>query len=132
VHLSDGSGVVIDVRQDGRIEPADAAKFEASAQACASVGWEYRRVGGLPPVRAANLRWLSGYRHPRCHNRLLAARLLEVFADRGPLLEGARQVGDPIVVLPVVFHMLWCRRLLAEVKALLGPGTAVRVASGSR
>jgi hypothetical protein len=29
------------------------------------VGWAYDRVGELPAVRAANLRWLAGYRHPR-------------------------------------------------------------------
>jgi hypothetical protein len=91
VRLSDGSGVVIDVRADGRIEPGDAAKFEAADQACASVGWGYRRVGELPPVLAANLRWLSGYRHRRCHDRVLAAMLLAVFAGCSPLLEGARR-----------------------------------------
>jgi hypothetical protein len=130
VRLSDGSGVVIDVRADGRIEPGDAAKFEAADQACASVGWGYRRVGDLPPVLAANLRWLAGYRHRRCHDRVLAARLLTVFAGCSPLLEGARRVGDPIGVLPVVFHLLWRGLLLADLTVPLGPGTVVRVAGG--
>ena len=132
VRLGDGSGVVIDVREDGRVEPDDAAKFEASAQACASVGWGYRRVGGLPPVLAANLRWLSGYRHPRCHDPLLAAKLLEVFAGGRPLLEGVRPIGDPIAVFPVVFQLLWRSQLLTDLTAPLGPGAAVRVAGGSR
>jgi hypothetical protein len=86
----------------------------------------------LPPVLAANLRWLSGYRHPRCHDRVLAAKLLDEFAGCRPLLEGARQIGDPIMVLPVVFNLLWRSQLLADLTAPLGPGTAVRVAGGSR
>jgi hypothetical protein len=61
----DGTGVVIDVRPDGRIGDRDAAVFAATAQMCAQVGWDYQRIGELAPVRAANLRWLSGYRHPR-------------------------------------------------------------------
>jgi TnsA-like endonuclease N terminal len=42
--LEDGSAVLIDVRADGQIAPQDAAAFAASARACQSVGWVYRRV----------------------------------------------------------------------------------------
>jgi hypothetical protein len=131
VRLSDGTGVVIDVRPDDRIKPDDAAKFEATARACASVGWKYRRVGGLPPVLAANLRWLSGYRHPRCDDPILAARLLEAFARRAALMVGAALVGDSIAVLPVLFHLLWRARLLTDLTEPLGPGSEVHAADGS-
>jgi hypothetical protein len=57
--------VVIDIRAAARIGEKDVAVFAATAQVCAQVGWEYQRAGELGPVRAANLRWLSGYRHPR-------------------------------------------------------------------
>jgi len=130
--LTDGSGVVIDVREDGRVEPDDAAKFEATARACASVGWAYQRVGGLMPVLAANLRWLSGYRHPRCHDPVLATNLLEGCDGNRPMLAEACLVGDPIAVLPVVFHLLWRRKLLADLTAPLGPDTMVWAAGGLR
>jgi hypothetical protein len=61
----DGTGVVIDVRADDRIEPTDAEAFEVTELACAEVGWSFRRLGVINPVLAANLRWLSRYRHPR-------------------------------------------------------------------
>lgn len=64
--LADGTGMVIDVRADDRIPERDAEVFGMTADACASVGWCYRRVGTLAPVLAANVRWLAGYRHPRC------------------------------------------------------------------
>lgn len=132
VRFRDGSASVVDVRADDRIEPEDAAKFAASAQACASVGWGYQRVGGLPPPLAANLRWLSGYRHPRCHDPVRAAALLETFAAGSPLMTGAVGVGDPVAVLPVLFHLLWRGRLLADLTAPLGVDTEVRTADGSR
>lgn len=128
---ADGTGVVIDVRADQRIGDQDAAVFAATARLCALVGWGYQRVGELGPVHAANLRWLSGYRHPRFAQPGLAARLSEVFAVRGPLLGGAAMAGDPVAVLPVLFGMLWRGELAAELERdLLGPATLVRARSG--
>jgi Transposase DDE domain group 1 len=124
---ADGTGVVIDVRADRRIGDQDAAVFAATARLCAQAGWDYQRAGELGPVHAANLRWLSGYRHPRFARPELAARLGEVFAAPGPLLGGAAAAGDPVAVLPVLFGMLWRGELAAELKAgLLGPATLVR------
>jgi hypothetical protein len=97
--LVDGTGVVIDVRADDRIEPRDVEAFEATAAACGQVGWVFRRVGELASVFAANVRWLSRYRHPRCGRREdLAGQLVEVFAAPMPLFFGAEQVADR-----------WCR-----------------------
>jgi hypothetical protein len=39
--LADGSGLVVDVRADDDIEPADAEAFAVTAEACKSVGWAY-------------------------------------------------------------------------------------------
>jgi hypothetical protein len=63
---ADGTGVVIDVRADERIEPEDVETFTVTETACAEVGWVFRRVGALDPVLVGNVRWLSRYRHPRC------------------------------------------------------------------
>ena len=77
----------------------------------------------------ANLRWLSGYRHPRVLRPGLAAELMAVFATRKPLLAGVTSVGNPVVVLPVLFHLLWQRRLIADLAdSLLGEQTGVVVA----
>jgi hypothetical protein len=123
----DGTGVVVDVRADDRIERADAEAFAATAAACREVGWEFRRVGTLDGVFAANVRWLSRYRHPRCGWREdLAARLLEVFAEATPLFTGAERVGDRLAVLPVLYHLLWRQALGADLgSALLGPSSVV-------
>jgi hypothetical protein len=128
----DGTGVVVDVRPDDRIGPKDAAVFAVTGEVCASVGWSYRRAGGLDPVLAANVRWLAGYRHSRCLRRDVAARLREVFAVPAPLLAGARAAGDPVAVLPVLFHLLWCHVLAADLAGSRLGASSVTVVAGGR
>ncbi|MEV8310726.1 TnsA-like heteromeric transposase endonuclease subunit [Streptomyces flavidovirens] len=114
VRRRDGRAVVLDVRPDELVEPEDAAKFAATAVACARVGWSYERVGMIDPVQAANLRWLSGYRHPRVRREPVAECLRAVFAQSQGLLAGVRAVGDPIAALPVLFHLLWRGELAVD------------------
>lgn len=128
VRLSDGSARVLDVRSDNRISEADAELFDRSDQACRSLGWTYRRVGEADPVVTANLRWLSGYRHPRVYRPAVAAALQAAFDSARPLMAGVRSVGEAIMVLPVLFHLLWhgqlgvdlCGAVLAE-DSIVGP-----------
>ncbi|OVZ99442.1 hypothetical protein B9W64_38015 [Streptomyces sp. CS159] len=88
---------------------------DAVAQACADIGWTYRRLPPLDDVLAANLKWLAGYSHPRNAGRPgLAAAVLEAFARPRPLNEGAEAAGDPIEVLPCAFHALWHGQLTAD------------------
>ncbi|MDM2422521.1 TnsA-like heteromeric transposase endonuclease subunit [Mycobacteroides abscessus] len=117
VRRRDGSALVMDVRDDDRITAADQEKFDRSAAECAAVGWDYRRVGVLDPVLQANLRWLSGYRHPRVFRPGLADDLMSAFDPARPLITGVLAVGTPLVVLPVLFHLLWQRKLSADLAA---------------
>ena len=43
-----------------------------------------------------------------------ADKLLEAFTPGMPLLPGAAQVGDPVAVLPVAYHLLWRRELACD------------------
>jgi hypothetical protein len=122
--------VVVDVRADDRIEAKDAEVFAVTAEACARVGWEFRRVGEIDPVLAGNVRWLARYRHPRCAGPAeVTGRLRQTFAHGGPLLAGAAEAGDALATLPALFHMMWRQDLVADVaRARLGPATLVRTA----
>ena len=134
VRKADGTGVVLDVRADDRIEPRDAQAFEATRRACGLVGWEFRRLGTMTPLFVRNLRWISRYRHPRCRGPAgVAERLLEVFAQARPLFEGAGMVGDRLLVLPVLYHLLWCGHLSADLHArVLDTSTMVSVEERAR
>ena len=123
---ADGTAVVTDVRPDDRIPARDAEVFTVTARACEAAGWGYRRAGDLDPVLVANVRWLSRYRHRRCLVPEVAAVLLEAFATGRGLFEGAELAGDRLRVLPVLFHLMWCRRLAADLTVPLGAETVVR------
>ena len=125
VRCRDGSAVVVDCRPVERRKPRDVVAFEATKLACESVGWEYRLVGAPDPIVTRNVRWISGSRHPRFHQEAVARRLLETFADPAPLLAGAQVVGDPIAVLPTLFHLLWSRELVVDLSTPLHQAVTV-------
>ncbi|MEV0685241.1 TnsA-like heteromeric transposase endonuclease subunit [Nocardia sp. NPDC050378] len=128
LRLHDGTAVVVDVRPDFRIEADDQVTFDRTATLCHSVGWQYRRLGDMAPVQAANLRWLPGYRHRRCRRPGLVTQFAEAFAARRPLADGVGEVGDPILVLPTLFHLLWCQELAVDIETMLmSPGTIIGV-----
>jgi TnsA endonuclease-like protein len=130
VRLADGRGRVVDVRADEQVDEAAAEAFGATERACRAVGWEFIRVGVPDPVLMANMRWLARYRRRRCGRRQdIVDRLVEVFREPAPLRAGACEVGDPLLVLPVLFHLLWSQGLVADVASqLLGSGSLVHTA----
>ncbi len=121
--MLDGRVVVTDCRSASKTDEKFRHKAAITAAACDVIGWEFRLASEPDPVWAANLRWLAGYRHPRFGDECLEAVLLELFTYPQPLAEGARQAGDPIRILPVVFHLVWRARLTGDLGRPLGPGT---------
>ncbi len=129
---ADGTSVVVDCRPVERRKPRDAAKFEATARACALVGWNYRLVGVPDPIVTANLRWLAGYRHPRHDLPDVREVLRRVFVTPTPLMAGTAAAGDPIAVLPVLFHLLWRGVLAVDVSVPLHQDTVARCGAAGR
>ncbi|MEU9713556.1 TnsA-like heteromeric transposase endonuclease subunit [Streptomyces sp. NPDC047967] len=129
--FEDGRGLVVDCRPLDRIDARSVAKFEATRAACVSAGWGYRVVGAVDAVRMGNVRWLAGYRHPR-HGVAggVVERLLALFSVPSPLVGQASLMGDPIAVLPVVFHLLWQGRLGADLSRPLTDTTLVSRVEG--
>lgn len=132
VRRADGNGELIDCRPVERRRPEDVARFDATAQACAQLGWRYRLVDAVDPLLTANLRWLAGYRHPRYRVTATAAALLDVCATPTPLIVAAESVGDPISVLPVLFHLVWTQELSADLSVPLQGHRLVTAADGGR
>jgi hypothetical protein len=132
VRLADGRGRVVDVRAADRVDEAAAESFAATERACRAAGWEFVRAGVPDPVLMANTRWLSRYRRQRCLRRDITERLLEVFHQPGPLRAGATRAGDPLMVLPVLFHLLWSGALAADITSrLLGSDSLVHATARS-
>src|SRR5436190_1049029 len=55
----------------------------------------------------------------------LARLLLEGFAEPAPLMAGAAAVGDPLAVLPALFHLMWRHALVADLAVRLTADTFV-------
>jgi hypothetical protein len=122
--LADGSARVLDCRPAGRIKPRDQAAFDETRAACAVMGWHYDVVDRPLETLLGNVRWLAGYRHPR-HDLPEVARILRaVFSTPFELMAGARVAGNPIAVLPVLFH-LWRQELRTDLDRPLHPDVAV-------
>ena len=126
--LADGSAIVIDVRPDELVGADDAEVFAATQRACAGVGWGYRRVGVVDAVLAANVRWLSGFRHRRCGNGPAGGELVRrVAAGPVTVTDLAGCAGDRLAVLPTLYHLLWRGVLAADLTAApLSGRTVVR------
>nr|WP_246095047.1 TnsA-like heteromeric transposase endonuclease subunit [Streptomyces roseicoloratus] len=134
VRLVDGRARVVDVRAGDQIDEASAEAFAATERACRAVGWEFVRVGVPDPVLMANVRWLVRYRRARSARRPdVVDGLLGQFAEPGPLRAGAVRVGDPLLVLPHLFHLLWSGALVADLEEeLLHSKTVVWTRGTSR
>jgi hypothetical protein len=128
VRRADGGGTVVDVRSNNPDDLRDVEALAAAERACDEVGWGFRQSSGLEVTLAANVRWLAGYRHARCLDSAIAEVLTGVFAAPTPLLNGAGLAGDPLAVLPVLYHLLWKHTLTTELRAsLLRPSSLVSV-----
>jgi hypothetical protein len=118
--------MVLDSRSAQLIGERDREAFAVTGRACAAVGWRYAAWDRLDGVVVANQRWLAGYRHPRCFDEHVAARLLEVFSRPRALMDGAELVGDPLGVLPVLYHLLWKQLLVVDLAVVLSHRTIVK------
>ena len=114
VRFADGGALVVDCRPVARAD-ADFYRVAAVSWAIfAELGWSYQLAGEPDPVLAANLTWLAGYRRPYVLNEPTAAAVLSGCVDPVPLVDAAGAVGDPVAVLPTVFHLLWTGRLCCD------------------
>jgi len=63
----------------------------------------------------------------------IADALMERFVAPMPLFTGAAAVGDRLVVLPVLYHLLWRQVLAVDLAAApLSPGSVVHLAEAAR
>ena len=114
VRRADGAVMVLDSRPQPSMSERDREAFAVTGRACTAVVGRYAVWDRLDGVVVANQRWLAGYRHPRCFDEHVAARLLAVFNQPRALMDGAELVGDPLGVLPVLYHLLWKQLLVAD------------------
>lgn len=125
-----GDGVLVDVRPDRLVDDDSREAFEAAAELCRQVGWSFYHAAEQPPIRAANLRWLAGYRNERNRRQDFATEVTAQLACKSMTIsEAATAVGDPILVLPTLYHLLWTHEIDVDIdSATISERTLVRLA----
>lgn len=98
VRYANGSATVVDCRRVDRADEDSRRGSSITAVVCSVLGWTYELAGTPTPVRAANLRWLAGYRRRYVRNDRVADALLGLADSPVALFGVAEQVGDPVAV----------------------------------
>ena len=127
--LRDGSRWLLDVRPAGLVKDEDAVRFAAAAEAALETGWRYSVVAGWRPHVLSVLDALSAQRRDLEDPLGLEGELFQAVAE-GPAtfgsLVGATRL--PAVARAHALHLLWRRRLGADLGCPLGDGSLVWLA----
>lgn len=130
VERTGGRACVIDVKPAALLaDPKIAAPLQWSARLVESIGWDYVVLSEPEPIRAANIRFLAGYR------RAFQFAPVEVeavrFAVQEPMTIGqairiaAVQLAEPEYARGIVLHLLWTGRLMTDLSMPLASMTVV-------
>lgn len=118
--LTDGSGRVVECkRAEALANPKVAARIEGAKAACEALGFRYEVATELPPVYAANLRWLAGFRRDLYDPEGVADRVLARLGVGPATLADLFALGEPSLSRPAVFGHLWSGRAHTDLSLCL-------------
>lgn len=129
VRYADGSAKVLNCRPRNRVTARAARAFTAMEQVSRDLGWGYETVHEPPDRLNRNIEFLSGYRRPLHPTQAaLIDAVIDAATDPTPIgvLEAA--VDDPVVVRPVVLHLIWHAVLSVDLAGPLHERSVVVVA----
>ncbi len=132
---ADGGVTVVDVKAPSRMaDPVVAAQFAWTREVCAERGWGFEVWSGADPRLLANVRFLAGYRRKTFIAADLIPVVLDVASGQPPVGAIERELSGqhpPVLVRPVVLHLLWTGRLQADLTCPLSADTPVRLAEAA-
>jgi hypothetical protein len=126
----DDGVTVVDVRAASRLaDPAVAEVFAWTGELVACRGWGFEVWSGADRHLLDNVRFLAGYRRRSTISTELIATVLEVAADQCSIRGVERVLSGchpPLLVRPVVLHLLWAGLLRADLTRLLSADTLLK------
>jgi hypothetical protein len=129
---ADGEVTVVDVKAPSKLTDSSVqAVFSWTRRVAAWRGWGFEVWSGADQRVLDNVRFLAGYRRPVVVAGELIPAVLEAAREQLSIGSIERALADrhpPVVVRPVVLHLLWAGRLRAEADQPLGLDTPVRLA----
>ncbi|MGO9163953.1 MAG: TnsA-like heteromeric transposase endonuclease subunit [Streptosporangiaceae bacterium] len=126
---TDGGVAVVDVKAPSRMaDPRVREQFAWTRRVCAGRGWAFEAWSGADPRLLANVRFLAGYRREALIDTGLIPAVLDAVAGQssaGAIERTLSPRHPPMLVRPVVLHLLWTGRLLADLTRPLSAETPV-------
>ena len=98
-------------------KPDNVADFALADAAALEAGWQHRVLTQLNSYYIDNLQWLSAYRDEPYQLDVLTEQILSSLNQPKSLADVIQSVGNPYLVKPVVFHLLWYQRLFTQLEA---------------
>jgi putative transposase len=130
--LADGTGKVIDIRPRVFAGSDDfLRKCAATRAACRAAGWDFEVVDGIDPIFEANVDWLAGCRHELVDPLDVAPSILATCVRNQPFGALVEAFGPASLTRPVLCHLLWTGRLVADLSRPLGDATTVATSDAS-
>jgi len=128
---ANGAVTVVDVKAGSRLDdPAVVAQFAWTHRLCDRQGFRFEVWSGTDPVLLENIRFLAGYRRPTLIAQEFAPLVLDAaVASPCTVADVERrlaEVAPPVVVRPVVLHLLWQAQLVADLTHRLAGDTILR------
>ena len=135
IRFANGECMVLEAKRRAQAEkPEYKAKFAMTRHVCELLGWRFEVRHELPETYAHNLRLLARYRGKHVQEEPYASALLALCeTEPRPICFLMNAVGHRAVVLPVIYRLLWQRRLHADLHAsAIDHATLVRGGSDVR
>lgn len=127
VRLDDGTARLVDVKNPRHHDRDDVARQARRTQAaCTELGWDYQFVGAIDPQRWRNISWLSAYRRPLHRGAELIPQILAVADKPVTFTELLSFLGEPAIVLPVIYHLCWHQQLVFDLDKPMRGKTVLR------
>lgn len=130
---TDGGVTVVDVKAGNkRDDPQVRAVMEWTRRVVGLRGWRFEEWYGASRVLLDNVRFLAGYRRRSVIDAGLIPRALAAVGEQASIADVERSVGgvDPVVVRPVILHLLWSGALVTELDRPLEATSTVRLCPG--
>ncbi len=119
--------MLLNIRTQAYLHTVQAVRAFAAARAlAAALGWAYQTWSEADTALNLNLRFLGGFRFPPYNFEELAPRLLRICAGPTRLDDLAGRISPETLTRPVLFHLLWCQDLQADLTRPLCNATVLR------
>lgn len=125
----DAKLTLIDVKSVEQLAKPDVvAQLDWTRGLCDRFGIGYEVWSGGDPTLLANMRFLAGYRRAATLNTGLVPSVLDAAQAPTPLIHLENQLAEiahPLLIRPVILHLLWRGSLSADLSKVLSRRTMV-------